>query len=115
MGRNRGFFLLVLVYIAGMLSDCEMVPVNGTVVAVGPVELAPDDTTYRYIVIREKGGALRDFTMVRARPGLSELIERDAIGVFLFWDSPAECRLWFVYRADGPHQVDFEAVRTFVS
>jgi hypothetical protein len=92
-----------------------MVPVIGTIVVVGPVELAPADTTYRYIVIREKDGALRDFSPVCARPGVSELVERDAIGVFLFWDSPVECRLWFVYRADGPKAVDFEAMRVYVT
>jgi hypothetical protein len=91
-----------------------MVPVIGTIVVVGPLELAEHDTTYRYIVVRDQAGTLRDFTMVRAIPELSELVERDAIGIFLFWDGPKECRLTYVYRADGPRQVDFEAVRAYL-
>src|ERR1700731_2527871 len=45
---------------------CELVPVNGTVVAVGPVELAPYDTTYQYVVIRQEDGTVRDFAPVQA-------------------------------------------------
>jgi hypothetical protein len=93
---------------------CGMVPVTGTVVEVGPVKLAPYDTTYQYVAIRDETGALRKFTTVRAVPELSGLVERDAIGIFLFWDGPTECRLCFVYRADGPRDVDFEAVREYL-
>jgi hypothetical protein len=89
---------------------CSLVAAIGTVVVVGPVELGDRDTTYRYLVVREQDGRLRDFTMVRAVPELSELVERDAIGTFVFWDSPAECRLWCVARADGPKAVDFTAL-----
>jgi formylglycine-generating enzyme required for sulfatase activity len=46
----------------------EMVPLSGTVVAVGPVELAPDDTTYQYVVIRQEDGTVRDFAAVQAIP-----------------------------------------------
>jgi hypothetical protein len=90
--------------------DCPLIAVAGTLVIVGPVELAPDDTTYRYIVIRDKAGVLHDFTMVRAVPELSELVERNASGMFAFSDTAAECRLWCVARADGQKAVDFEAL-----
>jgi hypothetical protein len=92
-----------------------MVAAIGTVVVVGPVELADHDTTYRYLVICEQGGRLRDLTMVRAIPELSELVECNAIGMFVFWDTPTECRLWCVERADGPKAVDFEALRTLAT
>jgi hypothetical protein len=88
-----------------------MVAAIGTVVVVGPVELADNDTTYRYLVIREQGGRLRDFTMVHAVPELSELVELNAIGMFVFWDATDGCRLWCVERGDGPKAVDFEALR----
>jgi hypothetical protein len=91
----------------------DMVAVLGVVAIVGPVELAESDTTYRYLVIREQGGRLRDFTMVRAVPNLSELIELNAIGMFIFADTVAECRLWCVERADGPKAVDFSAIRNY--
>jgi hypothetical protein len=58
----------------------------------------------------EQGGRLRDFTMVHAVPGLSELVELNTIGVFVFFDTVEECRLWCVYRADGPKVVDFDAL-----
>lgn len=80
----------------GQDSQCPLVAVSGTIVVVGPVELDVDDATYRYLVIRDKTGGLRDFTMVRAAPHLSELIELESAGVFLFWDTPAECRLWCI-------------------
>jgi len=95
--------------------DCPLLSVVGTVVVVGPVELGDQDTTYRYLVIQERGGRLRDLTMVRAVPALSELIEPHAIGMFLFWDTAGECRLWCVDRADGPQMVDFAALRTVVT
>jgi hypothetical protein len=88
-----------------------MVVAIGTVAVVGPVELADSDTTYRYLVIQERGGGLRDFTMVKVVPELSELVEHNAIGMFVFWDLATECRLWCVERADGPKAVDFAAIR----
>ncbi|HXW23422.1 MAG TPA: hypothetical protein VEK73_01655 [Xanthobacteraceae bacterium] len=92
---------------------CGMVPVNGTVVEVGPVELAPFDTTYEYVAIRDESDRLREFKAVRAIPEVSALVQRDASGTFLFWDSPHECRLAFIYRADGAREVDFEALHTY--
>ena len=91
-----------------------MVPVTGTVVDVGPVELAPCDTIYHHIVIRDDAGVLREFTMVNAVPELSGLVQRDASGTFLFWKGQTDCRLAFVYRDDGPRDVDFEAVREYL-
>jgi hypothetical protein len=90
-----------------------MIPVIGTIVAVGPVELADHDTTYRCIVIRKEDGTVRDFAMVHAIPEVSGLVERDAAGTFLFLDGPDECRLSFVYRADGARAVDFDAVHAY--
>jgi hypothetical protein len=92
---------------------CGMIPVVGTVVAVGPVELAPDDTTYRYVVIRKEGGTCRDFADVCAIPPLSGLVQRDAGGTFVFLDGSDECRLSFVYRDDGARGVDYEAVHFY--
>jgi hypothetical protein len=88
-----------------------MVPIIGTVVVVGPVELAPDDTTYESVVIRDEAGTLRKFTMIRAVPEVSGLVQCDASGIFLFWRGPTECRLVFVYRDDGARAVDFDAMR----
>jgi hypothetical protein len=34
--------------------------------------------------------------------------------MFLFWERQGERRLWCVDRADGPKQVDFEAMRAYV-
>jgi hypothetical protein len=93
---------------------CEMVPVNGTVVAVGPVELAPYDTTYQYVVIRQEDGTVRDFAPVHAIPEVSGLVERNAGGSFLFWDRPDGCRLSFFYRDDGARAVDFDAILLFL-
>jgi hypothetical protein len=91
-----------------------MVPILGTVVAIGPVELAPYDTTYPYVAIQQEDGTLRRFSTVHAIPELSGLIQPDAAGTFLFWDGPTECRLAFVYRDDGARAVDFDAVRAFL-
>ena len=95
--------------------SCPLLSVVGTVVVVGPVELEDHDTTYRYLVIQENGGRLRDLTTVRAVPALSELVEQHVIGMFLFWETPRECRLWCVDRADGPRQVDFAALRAAIT
>jgi hypothetical protein len=91
-----------------------MATIVGTVVTVGPVELAEHDTTYRNIVIRDESGAVRDFATVHAIPEVSGLVQPDASGTFLFWGSPTECRLSFVYRSDGARAVDFDAVREYL-
>lgn len=91
-----------------------MVPVTGTVVEVGPVELEPYDTTYESVIIRDEAGMLRDFAMVHAIPELSGLVQNDASGMFLFWNSPRGCRLSFFYRDDGARAVDFDAVREYL-
>jgi hypothetical protein len=93
---------------------CELVPVNGTLVAVGPVELDVDDTTYQYVVIRQQDGTVRDFAAVQAIPEVSGLVERGAGGIFLFWDGPDGCRLSFFYRDDGARAVDFDRLREFL-
>lgn len=97
-----------------MPSDYEILPVVGTVVAVGPVELADRDTTYRQVVIRDHDGAMREFTAVCAIPEISGLLQTEASGHFLFWSGPMECRLAFVYRDDGARAVDFDAVREYL-
>jgi hypothetical protein len=93
---------------------CELVPLSGTVVAVGPVELDLYDTTYQYVVIRQEDGTVRDFAAVHAIPEVSGLVERNAGGTFLFWDGPDGCRLSFFYRDDGARAVDFDAMREFL-
>jgi hypothetical protein len=69
---------------------------------------------YRYVEIIEKGGRVRRLTSVRAVEELAALVERYAIGMFLFWERQGERRLWCVDRADGRQQVDFEAIRACV-
>jgi hypothetical protein len=69
---------------------------------------------YRHIEIYEKGGRVRRLTIVRAIEALASLIEQHAVGMFLFWERQGERWLWYVDRADGPQQVDFEAMRAFV-
>lgn len=92
---------------------CEMVPIIGTVVAVGPVELAPYDTMYRYVVLEKEDGMVRTFATVQAIPEVSALVQADAAGTFLFLDGPEECRLSFVYRDDGARAADFEALHQY--
>jgi hypothetical protein len=94
--------------------SCGMVPISGTVVEVGPVELAPDDTTYQYVAIRTEAGALREFTTVHAVPEVSGLVERDHDGTFLFWNTPQGWRLVFYYRGDGARGVDCEALHLYL-
>jgi hypothetical protein len=53
-------------------------------------------------------------TIVRAIEALALLIEQHAVGMFLFWERQGERWLWCVDRADGPQQVDFEAMRAYV-
>jgi hypothetical protein len=97
--------------LAGM--TCGLIPVIGTVVAVGPVELAPYDTTYRYVVIEKEDGTVRDFAMVHAIYEVSGLVERDAAGTFVFLDGPDECRLVFIYRDTGARHADCEALLVY--
>ena len=96
-------------------APCPMLPIIGTIAVVGPATADDGDTTYQYLVIHEKGGRMRHLTIVRAIAEIAEIIERDAIGIFLFWEQGlGERRLCYVYRADGPRQVDFEAVRAYI-
>jgi hypothetical protein len=92
-----------------------MLPVTGTIVAVGPATTADGETTFQYLAIRERGGGPPlHLTIVRANAEIAPLIEPHAIGVFLFRHEPGERRLCFVYRADGLRQVDFEEVRAYL-
>jgi hypothetical protein len=97
-----------------MMTSCPVFPVIGTITAVGPSMLDKGGVLYRYIEISETGGGVRRLTIVRAIEDLAALVERHAIGMFLFWERQGERRLWCVDRADGPKQVDFEAIRAFV-
>jgi len=97
-----------------MMKPCPVFPVVGTIAAVGPSMLDKGGVLYRCIEFREKGGRARRLTVVRAVEELAALIEQHAIGMFLFWERQGERRLWCVDRADGPKQVDFEAMRAYV-
>jgi hypothetical protein len=97
-----------------MMKSCPIFPVIGTITAVGPNILDKGGILYRYIEISEKGGRVRRLTIVRAVETLAALIERHAIGLFFFWERQGERWLWCVDRADGPQQVDFEAIRAYV-
>jgi hypothetical protein len=96
------------------MKTCPLFPIVGTITAVGPNMLDKGGVLFRYIDIREKGGRVRRLTIVRAVEALASLIERHAIGIFLFWERQGERWLWCVYRADGPRAVDFEAIRAYV-
>jgi hypothetical protein len=91
--------------------DSPLVSIVGTVEAVGPLELDPDDTTYHYLVIAERNTKQHHFTMVRAAPGVSQLVEWETSGLFVFWDTKDECRLWCVVCEDGRQAVVFFALR----
>ena len=97
-----------------MMKPCPVFPVVGTITAVGPSMLDKGGVLYRYIEFYEKGGRVRRLTIVRAVEELAALIEQHAIGMFLFWERQGERRLWCVDRADGPKQIDFEAIRAYV-
>ena len=97
-----------------MMKPCPVFPIVGTITAVGPKWLDKGGVLYRYIEISEQGGGIRRLTIVRAVEELAALIEQHAIGTFLFWERQGERRLWCVDRADGPKQVDFEAMRAYV-
>ena len=95
------------------MHSCPVFPVVGTVTAVGPSRFDEGGILYHYIDICEKGGRARRLTIVRAVEALGALIEQHAIGIFLFWERHGERRLWCVDRADGPQQVDFDAIRAY--
>jgi hypothetical protein len=97
-----------------MMKPCPVFPIIGTITAVGPSRLDKGGVLYGYIDISEKGGKVRRLTIVRAVEDLASLIEKNVIGMFLFWERQGERRLWCVDRADGPKQVDFEAMRAYV-
>jgi hypothetical protein len=90
--------------------DSPLVSIVGIVDAVGPCELG-DDTTYLYLVIRERDSTQHHFTEVNARPGVSALVERELPGLFVFWKTREECRLWCVLCEDGRHAVDFASLQ----
>jgi hypothetical protein len=96
------------------MNSCRILPVIGTITAIGPNDLDKGVVLYRYIEICEKGGRARRLTIVRAVETLAALIEKHAIGIFVFWEREGERLLWCVDRADGPKQVDFEAIRAYV-
>ena len=95
------------------MKSCPIFPVIGTITAIGPNNPDGGGVLYRYIDISEKGGRTRRLTIVRAGEALASLIEQHAIGMFLFWERQGERCLWCVDRADGPQQVDFEAMRAY--
>lgn len=92
--------------------DSPLVCVVGTVVVVGPVESADNETTYRYLVIQDQGGDFRDFGEVRAIAELAKLVEHYVEGMFVFWETADVCRLWCVERTDGQKGVDFALLRS---
>jgi hypothetical protein len=102
-------------YTTAMASaQSETVAILGVVDAVGPCELGPDgDTTYLYVVIRERNTEQHHFTALRAHEGVSQLVEREVPGLFVFWDTKDECRLLCVVCEDGRQAVDFAAMRRF--
>lgn len=92
--------------------DSPLVSILGVVDAVGPCELGADgDTTYLYVVIRERNNEQHHFTAVHAQEGVSALVEREVPGLFVFWDTKDECRLWCVLCQDGRQAVDFDVLR----
>jgi len=96
------------------MKSCPIIPVIGTITAIGPNNLDKGGVLYHYVEICEKGGQTRRLTIVRAVEALASLIEKYAIGIFLFWERQGERWLWCVDRADGPQRVDFEAIRAYV-
>src|SRR5262249_15723043 len=97
-----------------MMSPCPLFPSIATISAIWPSMLDKGGVLYRHIEICEQGGRVRRLTIVRAIEALALLIEQHAVGMFLFWERQGECWLWCVDRADGPQQVDFEAMRAYV-
>jgi hypothetical protein len=99
---------------ARMMRPCPLFAVVETITAIGPSMLDKGGVLYRHIEICEQGGRVRRLTIVRAIEALAALIERHAIGMFLFCERQGERLLWCVDRGDGPQQVDFEAMRAYV-
>jgi hypothetical protein len=95
------------------MQSCSIFAVIGIITAIGPNNLNKGGVLYRYIDISEKGGRTRRLTIVRAVEALAALVEQHAIGMFLFWERQGERWLWCLDRADGPQQVDFEAMRAY--
>jgi hypothetical protein len=95
------------------MQSCPIFAVIGIIAAIGPNNTDKGGVLYRYIDISEEGGRTRRLTIVRAVEALASLIELHAIGMFLFWERQGERWLWCVDRADGPRQVDFEAMRAY--
>jgi hypothetical protein len=96
------------------MPSCPILPVVGTITAVGPRNLDKGGVVYRYLEICEQGGRAQRLASVRAVEWLAALIEPHALGMFLFSELQGEHRLWGVDRADGPQRVDFEALRAYV-
>lgn len=92
--------------------DRPLVAMVGTVESVGPVELAPHDTMYEYVMIRDSGDELRAFSYVYATPGVSQLIEPHTTALFVFKHTREECRIWCVVCEDGRQAMDFALLRT---
>jgi hypothetical protein len=117
--RNDAGRQLVSILPAGfssraIMQSCPVLPVIGTITAVGASSLDKGGVVYRYLEICEQGGRTQRVASVRAIKGLAGLIERHAVGMFLFSQGQGEHRLWGVDRADGPQRVDFEALRAYV-
>jgi len=87
-----------------------LVPINGTIVEVGPEEAGPRDTTFAHVVIRQEDGGLREFKTVSAIYDVAGLTERDGVGTFVFLNSPPDCRLAFVFRDTGARAADMVAL-----
>jgi hypothetical protein len=91
----------------------ELIPLVGKAVAVGPDENGQDGTTYSYITIEREDGTARHFATVQAIYEVAGLVERDAVGTFVFLTDPDECRLCFVYRDTGARHADCEALHLY--
>ena len=87
-----------------------LVPINGTVVEVGPDENGLSDVTFAHVLIRQEDGKLREFATVYAIYEVAGLVEPKGTGTFVFSDGPTECRLAFVFRDTGARAVDSEAL-----
>jgi hypothetical protein len=91
--------------------DTPLVAIVGTVTMVGPLELAPQDTTYEWIIIRDPSNEPRAFSMVQAAPGVSQLLQPQTSGLFVLKHTREETRLLCAVCEDGRLAVDFDALR----
>ena len=66
------------------MKSCPIIPIIGTITAIGPNNLDKGGVLYRYIEISEKGGLTRRLTIRACGRSAGALIEKHAIGVFLF-------------------------------